>query len=282
VTLTTPPTRVGSLTWQTPSVHARSALFDLYGDHFRARGDEAPVAALVRILEAVRISGPATRTAVSRMTGQGWLEPLELPSGRGYRLTRAAANRLDDAYARVYRSGPAPWNGSWQLVLVPPIGSRSRRSRVRSGLSWAGYGEFADGVWVSPYPRAELEALLAAEGLSVTTAVAEDFRPGQPVTAWDLEALGKDYEGFLHDAQRLVSRADRSHDDPDEGAFAARFEMVHEYRKFLFRDPGLPDELVPGDWPGREAHRWFTEQAVRLYPAADRFVASCFHSKGNP
>ncbi|MBQ1068474.1 PaaX family transcriptional regulator, partial [Micromonospora sp. D75] len=31
-------------------MQARSALFDLYGDHLRARGGRAPVAALVKLL----------------------------------------------------------------------------------------------------------------------------------------------------------------------------------------------------------------------------------------
>lgn len=262
-------------------MHARSALFDLYGDHLRARGDEAPVAALVRVLAAVGIAGPAVRTAVSRMTVQGWLDPVELNSGRGYRLSLKAANRLDDAYARVYRSGPPPWNGYWHLVVLPPIQSRSRRSRVRSGLSWAGYGEYAENLWLSPYPRAELTALMEAEGLTPTTAVASDFRPEQPTRAWDLDELGKDYEAWLADTRELLERARREHDDPDEAAFAGRFVMVHEYRKFLFRDPGLPDALLPEHWPGREALRWFTEQATRLYPAADRFVYRCL-TKGTP
>ena len=256
-------------------MHARSALFDLYGDHLRAREDQAPVAALVRVLAAVGIAGPAVRTAVSRMTTQGWLAPVDLGTGRGYRLTDATIHRLDDAYARVYNSGPPLWDGRWQVVLVPHQHSRSRRSRVRSGLSWAGYGELSDGVWVSPYPRAELGALLAAERIQATTAVAHDFRPGQPTSAWDLDALGKEYDAWLTESRDLLARAQEVHDDPDEAAFAARFEMVHEYRKFLFRDPGLPDSLLPEDWPGRAAHRWFTEQAIELYPAADRFVAGC-------
>jgi len=65
-------------------VHARSALFDLYGDHLRARGDRAPVAALVRLMAPLGIAAPAVRTAVSRMVRQGWLEPVLLPCGRGY------------------------------------------------------------------------------------------------------------------------------------------------------------------------------------------------------
>jgi len=58
-------------------------------------------------------------------------------------------------------------------------------------------------------------------------------------------------------------------------ACAARFHLVHEWRKFLFADPGLPDELLPGDWPGRAASDAFDQEATRLKPAADRFVARC-------
>ena len=64
-------------------------------------------------------------------------------------------------------------------------------------------------------------------------------------------------------------------DDPDRTAFARRFQLVHEWRKFLFRDPGLPDELLPAAWPGREAAAHFTAEAERLKPGADRFVDRC-------
>jgi phenylacetic acid degradation operon negative regulatory protein len=43
----------------------------------------------------------------------------------------------------------------------------------------------------------------------------------------------------------------------------------------LFADPGLPDELLPRDWPGRSASEAFDREAKRLKPAADRFVARC-------
>ena len=50
---------------------ARSALFDLYGDHLRLRTDDfraqVPVAALVKLLAPLGVQAPAVRTAVSRM-----------------------------------------------------------------------------------------------------------------------------------------------------------------------------------------------------------------------
>ena len=58
-------------------------------------------------------------------------------------------------------------------------------------------------------------------------------------------------------------------------AFAARFRLVHEWRKFLFDDPGLPAALLPAEWPGQAAADLFTSEAARLKPASDRFVAHC-------
>ena len=88
-------------------MQARSALFDLYGDHLRLRGGVAPVAALVRMLAPLDIAPPAVRTAVSRMVRQGWLAPVATAAGRGYVVTERATRRLDEAAARIYRHLPA-------------------------------------------------------------------------------------------------------------------------------------------------------------------------------
>jgi phenylacetic acid degradation operon negative regulatory protein len=63
--------------------------------------------------------------------------------------------------------------------------------------------------------------------------------------------------------------------DTDERAFAVRSRLVHEWRKFLFQDPGLPPELLPQGWPGILAARYFDDAAARLLPAAARFVDGC-------
>ena len=60
--------------------------------------------------------------------------------------------------------------------------------------------------------------------------------------------------------------------------FAARSKLVHEWRKFLFRDPGLPAELLPDEWPGYPATEFFNVESARLLPAASRFVDCCLRS----
>lgn len=270
---------------QTASVHARSALFDLYGDHLRTRGDQAPVAVLVRLLAPLGVTGPAVRTSISRMVRQGWLRPVRLAAGPGYALTEQARSRLDDAAARIYRTREPRWTGSWDLLVLEPPASRSVRERVRSGLGYLGYAPLSDSTWISPAASAEAEALLAAEGAVFSRFAAQDGDPAeQAARAWDLDALAAAYRSWRAFAGALVADPDAHLDrpvaDPDERAFAVRSLLVHEWRKFLFTDPGLPPELLPPDWAGDEAARFFADEAARLMPAASRFVDACLQDPG--
>lgn len=261
-------------------MHARSALFDLYGDHLRSRGNQAPVAAIVRLLAPVGIAAPAVRTAISRMVAQGWLEPVTLAGGRGYRATALAQRRLDDAADRIYRRHVPAWDGAWHLAVVAPPTDRSARARLRADLTYLGFAEVADNLWVSPYARTELASVLQRGGATARTGRLVDADP-DPLDAWDLAALRTAYDDWSETASRLVASpagGPGTAGEPvalDEAAFAARFHLVHEWRKFLFADPGLPAELLPDDWPGHDAARRFAAEAERLQPGADRFVDRC-------
>ena len=91
--------------------------------------------------------------------------------------------------------------------------------------------------------------------------------------AWDLEAVGRSYQRWHTEARQLVDGM--SENPSDEEIFAVRSRLVHEWRKFLFTDPGLPRSLLPDNWPGDAAAEFFDEQAERLLPAAARFVDRC-------
>ncbi len=73
-------------------------------------------------------------------------------------------------------------------------------------------------------------------------------------------------------------------DATDEVVFALRSTLVHEWRKFLFSDPGLPAQLLPARWPGHEAADLFHAESARLLPAASRFVDGCLRAdaQGSP
>ncbi|MDT0202113.1 PaaX family transcriptional regulator C-terminal domain-containing protein [Nocardioides sp. AE5] len=251
-------------------MRARSALFDVYGDLLRTRGNQAPVADLVRLLDPVGISAPAVRTAISRIVGEGWLEPVQIGNGRGYRATERGIARLEAARQRIYRLRDRAWDGRWRLVLLDPIRDRRLRDRVHTTLGWMGLAELSDGLWVSPWPQPDLPAYLEREGASAAHTEAGSFTPAErPVAGWDLPALGREYAAWL---ARVRDDVPPESGDPDRDEFAQRFHLVHEWRKFLFRDPGLPAELLPADFPGFEAATHFHAEADRLRPGAERFV----------
>lgn len=261
-------------------MQARSALFDLYGDHLRGRGGAAPVAALVRLLAPLDIAAPAVRTAISRMVRQGWLSPVTTRDGRGYALTDRATRRLDEAAERIYRRRPADdWDGRWSLALVPHSPDRTRRERLHRALEYLGYRPLHPGSWIAPRPAPELESVAAAEGVTVTEFVGEHHGDDRALVAqlYRPTELAAAYRDWLVDARRLVAQAGPQ--PSADVAFAVRSRLLHEWRKFLFRDPGLPLTLLPDDWPGARAADYFDSESARLSPGASAYVDCCLNRR---
>jgi phenylacetic acid degradation operon negative regulatory protein len=214
------------------------------------------------------------------MVRQGWLTRVPTARGPGYRLTDRAALRLDEAATRIYRRRPSDdWDGRWSVALVPRVADRTRRERLHRALEYLGYRQLHPGAWVAPRPAPELASVLRGEGVETvefagaylgddTTLVERLYAPA------DLAAA---YDAWLAEAQRIV--ADGGVDPPEDVAFAVRSTLVHEWRKFLFRDPGLPLALLPDPWPGTAAAAFFDTHATRLLPAARRFVDCCLSGR---
>lgn len=230
------------------------------------------MAALVRLLAPLDIAAPAVRTAVSRMVRQGWLTPARLPRGPGYEVTPKCVRRLDETAPRIYRVGTITWNGRWHILVVEPVRERPRRERLRSDLSFIGYASLSETTWIGPRPSPELDAIL--EGVDLTADRFEAVFDGDPAAlvarTWDLDAIGAAYEEWMAQATELVGGL------PDNASgdqvFATRSRLLHGWRNFLFRDPGLPAELLPRGWPGEKARIYFEHEAGRLLPAAAAFV----------
>jgi phenylacetic acid degradation operon negative regulatory protein len=248
-------------------VHARSALFDLYGDHLVARGGWAPISAVVGLLGALDITAPAVRTAVSRMVREGWLEPVERDV-RGYAATAQARDRLEEARHRIYRTEPVPWDGLWHVVAVPHQSDRNARARTAQSMRFLGYGSLAPDTWIAPRESPELAGALGRAGVQHDGFRARFQGEARALVGrvWDLESLAAAYRRFAQAAGDAGSAT-----DPQQ-AFASRSALVHAWRLFLFSDPGLPDEVLPAVWPGREAAALFDRQAQALMPQAGAWV----------
>ncbi len=260
-------------------MHARSALFDLYGDYLRQRGGCAPIASIVAALAPLGISAPAVRTAVSRMVRQGWLRAVDLPRSRGYALTARGVHRLDRSAARIYRTRDRNWDGSLDIALFSPPSDRRIRTQLTAALQFHGYGPLSSGTWISPWKDAELPQVFDEAGVNFArfSASHDGDTAALAREAWDLDTLAHRYREFISTMEPIVAMADPQ--SSLETAYTARFRLVHAFRVFLFSDPQLPPELCPPQWAGADAAAFFDTHAARLRPAADRYIDQCLPPK---
>jgi len=56
--------------------------------------------------------------------------------------------------------------------------------------------------------------------------------------------------------------------DTDREAFARQVQLIEEWRRFPFRDPDLPAELLDHDWPGPAAAAVFHDRRNRWHRRA--------------
>ncbi|CAN5153071.1 PaaX family transcriptional regulator C-terminal domain-containing protein [soil metagenome] len=252
-------------------MRARSALFTLFGDVVRPAGGQAWLSTLTGCMNALGFTPEATRTALHRMSAEGWVEHGKVGRYATYRLTPRGVDRLEEAAARIYRLRAVEWDRRWRLLMCAAAG---RRPELAKALTWMGFGRLSSDTWVSPHPHGDRLATLLAEhdqpdALRFVTDArhADGDHDRRIVTqAWDFDVLHTAHADFCARWGRILVPGEPA------AAFTTRIELVHHWRSFLFLDPGLPVSLLPVDWRGDEAARLFRS----LYEAVEA-PAWAFH-----
>jgi phenylacetic acid degradation operon negative regulatory protein len=185
---------------------------------------------------------------------------------------------MDEAAARIYRTARAEWDGTFDLVVMESTAQRADRSKVAANLAFLGYGSIDDTTWVAVRAADEVDSVLDEAGLRYERFTAShtggsDGAIAMVRRAWNLDEIGAAYERFVRELRPVVMGV--TEDSTDEESYATRFRLVHAWRTFLFRDPQLPESLLPRRWPGAAAAAFFDRHAGRLRPAADRYVEAC-------
>jgi phenylacetic acid degradation operon negative regulatory protein len=259
------------------TLNPRSLLFTLYGDYVHPLGqEEVRVGALVRLAAELGVSGTALRSALSRMSGEGWLAARRDVGSPRYRLTQRGRGLIEEGIERIYGRHRAGWDGRWLLVSYSlPERRRGQRDRLREALNFLGFGSLGNGIFVSPHDlRREVKQLIARqeaeEDVTMHHGTLEwPADPAQVVArAWDLDSLAARYAPFLEQIRQGLANASSL---KDREAFRRRFLLTHEFRRFPFSDPDLPDALLPPDWVGTTAREAFLEYNRKLRRGAERF-----------
>lgn len=63
---------------------------------------------------------------------------------------------------------------------------------------------------------------------------------------WSVDKLEDEYRGFIWDCEKLESLSFEKRKEKIQG-------LWERYKELIFKDPHLPTQLLPDDWPAEEA-----------------------------
>ena len=243
---------------------ARGLLFTVLGEFVLPSGGSAWTSAFIGLFGRLGVEEKAIRQALMRTAAGGWLKPERIGRRTMWRLTPDAERLLTEGTERIYQftAVAGQWDGRWLLVLARvPEAERPARHRLRTQLTWAGFGSPAPGVWISTHADrvGEVERILGEAGLLAESQIfAAEHRGGGDLAAlvrqaWDLAALEDRYQSFL------AAFSDGDTHDP----LVRTVELVHAWRRFPWIDPVLPPVLLPARWSGLKAGELFARLHTR-------------------
>jgi phenylacetic acid degradation operon negative regulatory protein len=255
---------------------ARSVLLTVLGEYLLPTGDGVWQETLIAALGALGYKSQAARQALNRSVSAGWLSTERHGRRARVELSSDATDMLETGARRIYGFGERwAWDGQWLLVVLRvPEQRREVRHQLRTQLAWAGFGSLGGGLWLSPHIERENELRESAPADSA--AALQSFRAelgaiGDPeklvASAWDLDSVAGGYREFIAGFGRTAPRT-------PEAVFRSQTLLVHEWRKFPFLDPDLPESMLPRGWPRSRAHDVFSERHQQWHATAQEYFAS--------
>lgn len=267
-----------------PALRVNSLIITLFGDAIAPHGGAILLKGLVDLMASFGIPATSVRTGAFRLMREGWLTTQKVGKHSEYRLTPAGATRVERACNRIYQPPPPQTDGVWQFVIIPRDQlTPAVRQTLRSDLLWNGYGEIANDVFVHPViDHGRLREILKQNGcerlIAAYSAKMTEGFPAAPTATlvrqcWTLDHLAADYRRFIEEFRPCSEAPDSGACDPED-AFRLRTLLIHEFRRILLRDPGLPPDLLPRGWPGHEARKLCETIYWQRLQASERHLES--------
>lgn len=226
-----------------------------------------PSSTLLELLADLGVGEAAGRATLQRMVQRDLLARGQVGRTAEYSLTPRIEAVLRRADVRV--SAPDPFAhpaGEWTLLSYSvPESRRDLRHRVRSRLTWAGFGGVRDGLWLAPGTVDVTDVLgPLADAAGIADAFSARPLPGTDVgalvhRAWDVPAVRAAHVWFGTTWSRPPRVA---------GSLAQLTLLGTDWLHLLQTDPGLPAEHLGPDWPASTSAAVHRRTFDALAPAA--------------
>lgn len=224
-----------------------SLVITIFGDAVVPRGGRVPLTVLQDIMARLRIEPGALRTALSRLAGDQWVTRERRGRNSFFSLDEHGRHAFDLATRRIYAAGPPAWSGKWTVAVAPP-GANTQGGE----LAALGFVRINGGVHMRPETEDAPDAADALAGMLVIHGESAEH-PETFRTLWPSQETADAYRAFIAAFRPLHGALASGGVLLPPDAIAARTLLIHDWRRIVLRDPGLPGALLPRDWPGEDA-----------------------------
>ncbi|EKF20730.1 PaaX family transcriptional regulator C-terminal domain-containing protein [Nitratireductor pacificus] len=243
-----------------------SLVITVFGDAVVPRGGEAPLSGLQEVMARLGVEAGALRTAMSRLAGDGWVVRERRGRNSFFSLDEHGRHAFDLATRRIYAAGPPAWDGSWTVAIAPPWNPGARDEALHE----RGFLKIAAGIHLLPRTLgvdgdATFDDLLIIHGASAE-------HPEMLRTLWPSNEIADAYANLLTTYAPFARALSRAPLNLPLDAMAARTLLIHDWRRIVLRDPGLPKALLPQDWPGENAGRMVRDIYRQLAPVSEKWL----------
>lgn len=242
-----------------------SLVVTIFGDAVAPRGGRVALATLQEIMERLRIEPGALRTAMSRLAGDGWVTRERQGRNSFFSLDAHGRHAFNLATRRIYAGGRPAWDGKWTVAIAPPGGD------IAADLASHGFVRVNGAVFLraetqdATDARAELADMLVIHGEGAE-------HPETLRALWPSQEIAAAYARFADAHAPLLQALEGGASLPPPDAMAARTLLIHDWRRIVLRDPGLPAALLPDDWSGEAARAVARAIYALLLPASEAWL----------
>ncbi|USP39311.1 phenylacetic acid degradation operon negative regulatory protein PaaX [Acinetobacter sp. XS-4] len=263
-----------------------SLISTIFGDSVLHRGGNISLASLIQLLELFGFNDRAVRTSVFRLVKNDWLCSDKIGRTSFYRITDSSRSTYLQAEQRIYNDQMKEWDHYWDLILMSSLDTENK-ALLKKELEWLGFANISTNLMAYPgCNRIELQGLLVDLNMSEQVVVfkAETLQLfnnsvdtiGRMLrTNWPIDELRQRYLQFLDIFREIgvLLMQENEQLEPVQ-AFQIRTLLIHYYRRILLKDPALPLELLPTDWPAISARTLSMNIYKKVFEPADEYFLS--------
>ncbi|MFV7441980.1 phenylacetic acid degradation operon negative regulatory protein PaaX [Acinetobacter pittii] len=263
-----------------------SLISTIFGDSVLHRGGNISLASLIQLLELFGFNDRAVRTSVFRLVKNDWLCSDKIGRTSFYRITDSSRSTYLQAEQRIYNDQMKEWDHYWDLILMSSLDTENK-ALLKKELEWLGFANISTNLMAYPgCNRIELQRLLVDLNMSEQVVVfkAETLQLfnnsvdtiGRMLrTNWPIDELRQRYLQFLDIFREIgvLLMQENEQLEPVQ-AFQIRTLLIHYYRRILLKDPALPLELLPTDWPAVSARTLSMNIYKKVFEPADEYFLS--------